>query len=313
MDEEQKDPVVEDVRRWVRKGGFPLEHEVEIVFSRVGFHTRLGVHYDDVDEPETRREIDLVALRYGAVPIALADREPWVTRVSLGCFVESKHASKDPKEQEAEDLAGRHWVARTSARHLTPPAKMVLPVASSLGRYALRRFEAEIDMSRLLLLRRPERPAFAVVSAHLPKKATDPCYAALHAATKAAWSWVPQPVNVGFPLECFIGVPVVVTDNNLVECWFEGDEDDPRIERREHVQVYWHGATRGDRFTRVDVVARPFLETFATEMWQTCGYLLGLLEEHAPRWAAEMLNDSSNAGINFGVELQKREWEWGPL
>src|SRR5262249_23308622 len=147
------------------------EYEAEQAFREAGFDVRRGFYYDDEDEQghPTRREIDVVAVRQGIIPCPLPNGDPWNVRTTLGFFIESKHVDKDRKDRSpgAEDVPGRPWVAFTSPHHAFPrPGGLVLPVASSLGRYAIYLLAENHKGLRLPMFRIPERAGYSLVSAN---------------------------------------------------------------------------------------------------------------------------------------------------
>jgi hypothetical protein len=307
--------VIKGVEEWLDKGGYPLEFQVEEAFRRAGFDVRRGVHYTDEEKGEPkRREIDVVALRSGVIPVTLPNGEPWKVRVILAFFVESKHASPPDVKGHVEDKLANPWVAFTSPRHCYPePGRFVLPVVSSLGQYAFYSLTRDRQGLRLPMFRIPKLAAFSVAHANAPKGDSGPSYAALHTAIKAAYSWIPEPSGLSFPGELFIGFPVVVTDNHLVECSFEDRSFQDRQENRplqrrvqtcKQIRVYWHGSTVAASYTSVDVVTLAGLDRYATTMFRGCEDLIKLLEDCLHQWATEILS-SGNIG-----ELSRRLWEF---
>jgi hypothetical protein len=121
---------------------------------------------------------------------------------------------------------------------------------------------------------------------------------------------VPEPIHPGFPGECFIGFPVVITDNHLYECWFKDRTDQERIEgppaqrqieARPKIRVYWHGSTVAPDYTSVDIVTAPELDRYATTMFRGCEELIELLQECLPLWAADVVSKEMG---EFGRRLR---------
>lgn len=220
--------LADKIAAWFLRAGFPLEYEVARVLRGLAYRTWQGRSYFDEEQlPGTQRDIDV---------IADLDREERCFRLVVEC-----KATTQP------------WVVLTTTGEVGPDDIRRWTVQSEAMRKLTSRHAGE-------LFRVPNRYGYSIIAPFFrgekrerdQDKMTDPAYAALMQAAKAAVGSLQQWSRQAAPP--VLALPVVVTSGPLFQI---GLQDDGTILQEEVLEqrVVWYGTSVPEPPLVVDVVS----------------------------------------------------------
>ena len=160
---EPEDELVGRVRTWLESQGYPFEMKVAQQLRSAGARIIQSEYYQDPEQPEVSREIDLVASWSRS-------EERNIGRVSLA--VECKLSASKP------------WIVFSSRRRLAGPAQVVQRAATPFGASFLNKVKEFRETQSLPLIQLPGRVGYGIREALSDK--TDVAYQAIMSAAKAA-------------------------------------------------------------------------------------------------------------------------------
>lgn len=240
--------VVDNVKEFLQKQGYPLEYATARTLKRLGYETQQGLTFRDEDAvPPKTREMDVVATVSGTAPI------------DVGLVIECKAAPQP-------------WLVLTRTTEDEAPVAPHMLTCQDNGRVQ----PTHLQFRGWVL---PPRHGFSVVTAggELKHGQTDPVYAALTGVTKGAASQV----NVSVYEFLRVFVPVLVTSGSLLRLGYD-DDGTEILDEVLWQRVIWNGSPGTPGPKLVDVVTAGHLEAYGRMMLQALAGLAANLARDQP-------------------------------
>ena len=242
------DPVNE-VQRWLKRQGYPLEMHVAHEFRLGGWEVIQSDYYEDPDSGQ-QRELDVSA----HLQFDLTAPEP--TRLfRLQVVVSCKLATRNP------------WVVFT-APHNTPESEGILRrPATKQGAALLAR--TTHPMFELALHSLPARLGYGITTAHVDQGKS----AGKDAAYEASWSAIKAASCLASKFDSFaekgddivmVFYPLVVVERLLLEAYLD-EAAEVRVEPIERATLLWRERVADASRTVLHVVAHTALHQFVTD------------------------------------------------
>tara|TARA_R110002072_G_scaffold249084_2_gene408047 strand:- start:128 stop:985 length:858 start_codon:yes stop_codon:yes gene_type:complete len=236
---------IDEIQKWLRKKGYPLEMQVAKAFGDVGLRVQQGHYYQDLETGE-QREIDVLAREFSIFRIA-----PRLINIAVDVVVECKGHPPDRPFlvfSTAKPDQGSGW-------------RRLMCAGSRLGKGLVDYLELDTD-SLPLFKADEEWIGYGMAQAKLGKKDgdnRDGAFGALMQASKASCALL------GAPHLCTLSFPVVVVNGPLFDCHLDEQGETVVTEVEEHVIEWAYPLPHGPAFHTVRVVTQRRLATFANE------------------------------------------------
>jgi len=231
----------DNVAKWVKSEGYPLEFRTASAFRKAGFHVRQGeyVHFDD-----TIREIDVAASKS-------VFSEGTLLRVYH--VVECKWTKEKP------------WIVLSAPNPMAPSACIAQTIASELGEAILWANAGLRDLHDMSLFSTPASPGFSGRQAFTEYQDNDVFYRTMQSVTSLATKLVqqydePPRKNDAMPKYGAVAFPLVAIDGHLFEVWFDETTSDVQAVERKHLRLHWRGSPSWRWHATVDIVVADHLD-----------------------------------------------------
>jgi hypothetical protein len=202
----------EAVDQWLKRQGYTLEMRVAQEMRRAGFEVEQSAYYQDQQQPDTWREIDILAWREAP----RNGSESPIRTVRLVLAIECKSS------------AGAPWVlftvdAQAAGRFVRP--SWTAP-ASDLGFRLMSYRDPSLRHADAEIFRLPARIAYGIARAHL-KSNEDVPYQACWAAIKAAIEQLPRedPDHGEIEDMAVVALPIVIVEGPIFEAFLGRDKE----------------------------------------------------------------------------------------
>lgn len=284
MANEQKSdgrPIEVRLKDWLATQGYPLEMRVGAAFQAKGFATGLQHFYRDPQEPETYREIDVIA----SDTVDVGE-----THVRVTFVVECKSSRDAP------------WVLFVASPEavLQSRVRTAFMLSSRLAKPYITRISTTPQIQALPLLAPTPRPAYGATDAF---KRVDVVYDAARSVLKAALAQIKTADDDAamYPVVELI-FPVLITEARLFQAYL-GEQNSIELAEVDTALLMWRNPSLTHTASFINVVNDKALTSFVNAARETTNGLLkadkDAIDRVETRWRRE--NAESNARMSEGL------------
>jgi hypothetical protein len=237
-------PLIEKVKSWLDKQGYPLEFRTASAFSAAGIPAEQGFYVRETNA-SAAREVDVVAgIRRNLGGVSC----------HIDILVECKWSGDKP------------WVVFTNPRTIMAPSACIAQtIGSSLGQAVMYCLAGNVQIQAFDTFASRERNGFGGRRAFSGENELDLFHSTVQGIVSKTLMYVKRHDEKGkpdqMPTVCRIAFPMIVIDGELFEAYFDPGENDLRLKSAESIRLHWRGAeSPGSWISTLDIVKLGALE-----------------------------------------------------